>query len=103
MTNVNNKGNALMKILGRKETRDRVFLLSVDEAEELFNSTEARKCNVAEYARKNTSGWWLLRSPGYYDNETTYVSDKGVIMTRGYNVRNPRGAVRPAMWLEVVS
>lgn len=100
VTNVENNDVASRDITGGKDTKDRIFLLSVDEARKLFNSKEARKCAATEYAKKNTAGWWWLRSSGKYDNEAAYVSSDGTIMSNGYSMRSERGAVRPAMWLE---
>lgn len=100
VTNVENKDAVSRDITGGKDTKDRIFLLSVDEAGKLFDSKESRKCAATECAKKNTAGWWWLRSSGKYDNEAAYVSSDGTIMSNGYNMRSERGAVRPAMWLE---
>ena len=76
------------------DTTDQVFLLSVDEANQYFDSDTARSCDE----------WWWLRTPVEklaYANYTVYtVSDHGIISTPGYTFRTSLG-VRPAMWIDV--
>lgn len=95
-------------------TTDKVFLLSIPEANRYFSSDEARKCVPTYYAiaqGANTSNdyhidgkptcWWWLRSPGrdfYYDASIYY---DGSVYNRGYFVNNNNYAVRPAMWISL--
>ena len=53
------------------DTKDRIFLLSIDEAEKYFSWGSRRRCEPTDYAVSNgayesDSGncWWWLRSPG---------------------------------------
>ena len=95
-------------------TKDKVFLLSIVEAEKYFTSDEARKCVPTEYAISNgaytsdsyTKGgkatcWWWLRSPGYFQSDAALVDNDGSVDRLGYNVYNDYTSVRPAMWITI--
>lgn len=95
---------------GGKNTKDKVFLLSQDEATQLFGSDEERKYMATEYIRKNTflvvnrklgtCEWWL-RTPGFKNELTVIVNAKGHITKYGsYNTLH-LFAVRPAMWVRI--
>ena len=100
-----NSGNA---------TKDKVFLLSIVEAEKYFTSDEARKCVPTEYAISNgastsdsyTKGgkatclWWL-RSPGFDQFIAAYVNYFGPVLRYGRSVGNVSNSVRPAMWISI--
>lgn len=86
-------------------TQDKVFLLSITEANQYFTSNEARKCAPTDYAiaqgaTKNKAGtcnWWL-RSPSYYPDVAAFVNIDGVFeYVHGAQVISL--AVRPAMWI----
>ncbi|MDR0874923.1 MAG: DUF6273 domain-containing protein [Clostridiales Family XIII bacterium] len=85
-TSVVNAGN---------DTKDKIFLLSVDEAKEYFDGNDDRNCG---------DRWWWLRSPGddgsslaAFVNHDGSVGDDGVIVISGH------GGVRPALWLNLES
>ena len=88
-------------------TTDKVFLLSITEANKYFSTDSARKCLGTAYcfaqgAYKASNGdclWWL-RSPGNYTFFATYVNIDGSIGSRGYDVSRDQ-AVRPAMWISL--
>ncbi len=108
------------------DTEDKVFLLSIREAERYFSSDEERICEPTDYAvaqgtfvntTVNTNGscaWWL-RSPG--DNQDTgknlLTEDHyhiAVVAVHGdvFDIGGPADgvdagglAVRPAMWIEL--
>ena len=89
-------------------TKDKVFLLSVVEANKYFKSDDARKCAPTDYAIQqgaHTSDifkvegrwacWWWLRSPGYNSYSAAYINNGGSI---DYNlVYFSSGAVRPCV------
>lgn len=89
-------------------TKDRVFLLSIVEAEKYFTSAEARECILTEYAISNgawtsdsyTEGgkatylWWL-RSPGISQYGAAGVFSDGDVFENGYFVDIGVSAVRP--------
>lgn len=99
-TITNNKTKFMKEYLGGDDTLDNVFLLSVEEAESLFNSSEDRKsfCN-----------WWL-RSSRSQDIDSAGDSIEacyaisvggfdGEIQTKfGENITTKIG-VRPVMWI----
>lgn len=94
-------------------TTDKVFLLSINEAEKYFNSDEARKCAPTAYAKargaltsddyKTPSGaatcWWWLRSPGSSQKHAATVYTSGSIDYYGDNVGYDFYCVRPALWI----
>ncbi len=99
-------------------TKDKVFLLSIveaekyfasDEAEKYFASDEARMCVPTDYAvargayvnSDNGTCWWWLRSPGYYQNYAADVLLGGDVYEDGYGVNHGDCAVRPAMWISI--
>ena len=96
-------------------TADKVFLLSISEAEKYFTSDEQRKCVPTQYALQQgvytdddykvddqeTCRWWL-RSPGQARSFAADVDDGGAVDTFGL------GAdffffpgVRPAIWINL--
>ena len=90
-----------------KATQDKVFLLSIVEAEKYFKDDSARSCtNTQGYA----CSWWL-RSPGNSDgwdvDLAAMVQSWGEIYYHGNIVNNKRWGskiihgVRPAMWIEI--
>lgn len=94
------------------DTKDRVFLLSMDEAWEYFSSDSTRQCQGTAYcyaqgAYKTGNGnckWWL-RSP-VYSGLTAYVYDGNLENYYGkYSCRvdNDDIAVRPALWINLGS
>lgn len=95
-------------------TTDKVFLLSINEAEKYFNSDEARKCAPTAYAKaqgaltssdvyETPSGaatcWWWLRSPGYSQKGAAIVNCDGLVYYFGYGVDYDDVSVRPALWI----
>lgn len=77
-------------------TEDKVFLLSIDEANQYFNSDESRMC---EY--DGESCWWWLRSPGDAQSHTTHIFRDGSVCYLGDSVDNDLLAVRPAFWINI--
>jgi tetratricopeptide (TPR) repeat protein len=91
-----NPNNLVHKTLGGSPTRDRVFLLSIDEAAKFFKSGAGR------VSRFNGSvGWWWLRSPGIDQLSAANVGDDGIVNVGGADVGRGRGGVRPALWLHL--
>ena len=92
------------------DTNDRVYLLSIVEAEQFFDSKEKRQCEqtafaVAQGAYKNENGtcrWWL-RSPGNDRDSAADVDYDGSVSNFGRRVHGGNGAIRPAMWIDVSS
>lgn len=95
-------------------TRDKVFLLSILEANEMFSSNEARNCAPTGYAKKHgaytdkdykTNGkqaclWWL-RSPTVNSFKAVCVNRDGSVYDHGRSVSNVCVGVRPALWVKL--
>ena len=96
-------------------TQDRVFLLSITEANQYFSSNDMRQCKPTAYAVANGADisdngnccWWL-RSPGFTNNRAAYAYDSGDISVTGVDVYEGYGysdfnilTVRPAMWIDI--
>lgn len=91
-------------------TQDKVFLLSVIEADNYFSSDSARACNPTTYAE--TQGlyvyeymdgnceWWL-RSPGDTQSSASYIDYDGDIIGYGGLLSTRKIAVRPALWIDL--
>ena len=107
---------------GGRDTQDRVFLLSVAEADRYFGGipewdTVAAKMESRAAPTKyavargawtsdtdktpdgEQAGWWYLRSPGYNQNGAVIVNADG---TRYFDyVHSESEAVRPALWVNL--
>ena len=89
-------------------TSDKIFLLSISEAERYFANNKARQAQASEYAIKqggytSYSGntWWWLRSPGSFQSNAARVSPDGSVLYGGRLVYYSSGAVRPALWIDL--
>lgn len=103
--------NPKNKIYGKTEgnkTKDRVFLLSIEEAESFFSSDEERIAKATDFAVQNgtktdSAGnciWWL-RTSGIDSKRFAVVSNAGYIYEIGsYADFDDRG-IRPAMWIDL--
>ena len=96
-----------------RDTTDRIFLLSITEANKYFDSDKARKCIPTAYTKANgvytdnrftkggqeTCTWWL-RSPGSVRENNAFVTLVGSVGDfSGFN----KSGVRPAMWIKIGS
>jgi tetratricopeptide (TPR) repeat protein len=90
-----NPDNSEYKTPGGNPTKDRVFLLSLDEVQKYFKDNSAR---VAKY--NGSDCWWWLRSPGYGAGCAAIVYDGGDVDAIGSYVDFDVG-VRPALWLNL--
>ncbi|MBE6016842.1 MAG: serine/threonine-protein kinase [Lachnospiraceae bacterium] len=93
------------------DTWDKVFLLSITEAQNYFSSDADRKIQPTSYAisrgakycnNKDNQGygyWWWLRSPGRDEDYAALVYPEGPIDYTGYHFNDTENVVRPAMWL----
>ena len=89
-------------------TIDKVFLLSIDEANSYLSTNSARVCYGTAYcyaqgAYKSSIGkcWWWLRTPGEDATKAAEVSYLGGVKLDGALVSYTDVAVRPAMWIKV--
>lgn len=89
-------------------TKDKLFLLSISEAQIYFKSDKDRECKATEYAIKNgayssdnnVTCWWL-RSPGVDCDMAAFVDKDGYVFVDGCDVDDNTHTVRPAMWISM--
>ncbi len=92
------------------DTKDKVFLLSIDETNTFFDSNDEMKCNATNYCRaagaftttKNIC-WWWLRTPGIDSNYAADARNDGFVYNYGSIVNYCNNAVRPALWINLDS
>ncbi len=109
-----NPNNERYGTQGGSQTQDRIFLLSIDEANRYFSSSGYRVTRQTSYAQqKYDSSFgldpsaWLLRSPGSMENTSAFVNGDGSVNYEG-SYQNLSGipteyAVRPAFWMSTGS
>ncbi len=97
------------------DTTDKIFLLSIGEANEYFADDEARKCVPTEYALArgasvnddcNADGehtcWYWLGSPGSSQSDAASVCSDGSIIYHGEDgVNVDYFGVRPVLWINL--
>ena len=91
-------------------TQDKVFLLSITEANEYFSTIDTRQCEATDYVAANgalvdSDGncvWWL-RSPGWIQACAAEVSNGGGIAEDGTPAYHDSYTVRPALWIDLNS
>lgn len=89
---------------GGRDTTDKVYLLSYEEAGSFFFTDQGRRCQPTEYAvskgayREGGTGWYWLRSPGPSYTYAARVQSNGNL---GYSidVHHLGGGVRPVIWV----
>jgi len=94
-------------------TKDKVFLLSVLEAQKYFPDDASRNCLLTPFAvacgawtafatnDKGSARWWL-RTPGYSQGRAACVECGGNILTGGNEIDdNTSCCIRPAIWVRV--
>ena len=101
MTEIDNSiGNRIFRISGGNNTQDRIFLLSLEEAEMYFPTQEERICEptkaIKNAAIGGNSSWWL-RSPGQRESYAEYINFNGAFL--GGRVNQNYTAIRPALWI----
>ena len=85
------------------DTEDKIFLLSISEAEQYFDLPQARQCEATAFvlSQGSNTAWWL-RSPGGSGDDAARVGSGGYINSYGRRV-NDYGGVRPALWINLES
>ena len=113
-TAVKNAKNPKYGTSGGADTKDKVFLLSIAEAEKYFDSDSDRQAEPTAYAvaqgvwtsEDNGNCWWWLRSPGTdrgSSGSAALVESDGYVDDFGGYVDFDTGAVRPALWINLES
>lgn len=93
-TAVKNDDNAMYRTEAGDDTVDRVFLLSIDEA-------ELYRMGRKDWFTSSTSNMWL-RSPGCSRIDAATVSMGGGVDEMGTNIDWDNVAVRPVMWIDIL-
>lgn len=106
--------HVIKEIDGGNPTTDKVFLLSIDEADKYFETDEERTAPASDYAKEigvaldytNTNCDWWLRSPGYSpaggsQRYAKHVYRTGYVSESGRPVNQNDIGVRPAMWIDL--
>ncbi|WP_406547692.1 DUF6273 domain-containing protein, partial [Succinimonas sp.] len=105
LSEVANDDNWEHRTRGGNDTQDRVFCLSLAEAERYFKSDRERRCQPTELAKahgayvKAGCCYWWLRSPGNDRNYASCVGAGGSLRPFGVIVDDDDGTVRPALRL----
>ena len=96
VTQNKNTNNPEYNVKNGKNTKDSVFLLSLEEANLYFKDDASRAAMF-----QHSYGWWWLRSAGMYENLAAIVTSDGSIAYTGSGVTYANRGVRPAMWIEM--
>lgn len=101
------EGNPLYSTDPGKSTNDKVFILSIKQAEQLFKKEKERSTSGTKHAVENGlfedskhNSWWWLRSPGEHGRVTASVHSDGSILNHGIPVFYSSGGVRPSIWIK---
>ena len=95
---------------GGKDTYDKVFSLSVEEAKKYYSTNSQRIAYYTDYVEnykyygETNAGreWWWLRSPGATSKHAALVDIDGKIIDNyGDYVDDYDITVRPAMWISI--
>ena len=107
LSDIVNNNNWKYGTSGGNNTQDRVFCLSLAEAEQYFKNDSERQCRPTAHTR-NQGAWvdigngccyWWLRSPGDCQYYASHVGTRGALIPDGGLVNFDRNAVRPALRL----
>ena len=115
-TNVSAGNNPEFNTNPGNATKDKIFLLSINEVNKYFSSDDERMCAATDYAKAqgayisddDTVGgkgacWWWLRSPGYSQRCAARVDSGGSVDCYGDYVSSDDVGVRPALWITLES
>ena len=115
---IENKDNPEYKTEGGNDTKDKLFLLSIDEATnpeygfvgtlDDFGNKTGEALNTAyaagtSYAAEGEANWWWLRSPGDVAASGAYMTAYGAVSMWSNLLNGPEKMVRPAMYLDLTS
>ena len=123
-----NANNLWYGTTGGRDTRDKIFLLSLDEVDKYFGNSgdyRSKRSKRQEYGDDkyytdsngwylsnshdsqrmanfdNKRAWWWLRAPGFGSIRAAYVISDGAVRVSGLVVDFRSGGVRPALWLNL--
>ena len=106
--NLMNYKNLVFRTENGSRTNDKVFLLSIEEAERYFPKNENRTVKPTAFVKKkgvfvapNGNVWWWLRSSGNNQGYAADVDYGGDIDSYGSDKYNGENCVRPAIWISL--
>ena len=107
-TPLRNPDNYFNRVNGGNDTKDKVFLLNIDEAEFYFDDRFKRQALAGKEAlgkRAYVAGtgytaWWL-RTPGSDEVHASNVDYYGTAVNIGFLVNYTSNCIRPAMWIKI--
>lgn len=88
-TTVKNTPNPTYNTPAGKDTKDKLFLLSCEEATKYQNGIHP------------TNTCWWLRTPGASANSMSFVYRDKTVMDYGYEITNTKITVKPAIWVNI--
>lgn len=113
--NSKSQGNSTWNADGGKNTKDKLFILSYEEARKYFGFNGNGKCILTDYTMRRgrdyclisdterlsgkPTGWWWLRSPGMDQSTAMCMCDNGA--SRSYGITVNRICVRPVFWVDL--
>jgi hypothetical protein len=103
-TELVNADNPERGTAGGNNTRDKVFLLSLDEVNKYMGDDahiNIRNAKIAKNLATDSDSPWWLRSPGRGSHNAASVYYDGHVIVAGYNVDLGSAGVRPALWLKL--
>ena len=93
------------------DTSDKVFILSIQEAQRYFSTDSERICYATKqllYQNGGSTGtdydgkcWWWLRTSGSGQANAAGVTMQGIIHNGGDSIHNENICVRPAIWVDL--
>ncbi|MCL2198306.1 MAG: DUF6273 domain-containing protein [Defluviitaleaceae bacterium] len=86
------------------KNRDKIFLLSVEEAKRYFGAGDRYNSHRKTVATNGNPTWWWLRTQGEAPDFAAYVNADGMVCPDGFlvNLSGGTGAgVRPALWINL--
>lgn len=98
VTDLVNNDNVEYGTKGGNNTKDKIFLLSIDEFNKYFETQDVRAYDIND---KTDDEAWLLRSPGREQHMIAYVGYWGLVDYGDGSI--DEGAIRgirPAMWVK---
>ena len=129
-TRIQNPNNIWYGSNGGNDTTDKIFLLSLEEADKYFGDSgdyqsNRRKVHEGQFPRDSwiaagdgtvfsnihdsrrvaiyysSANWWLLRTPGADNRHVVTVISDGSVYVSGIAANFEFGGVRPALWLNM--
>ena len=128
-TEIKNPDNLWYDISGGNDTRDKVFILSLEEADEYFGNSgdylnkrghkfnfssdsyiasEDGTCYTNSHDEKRVgrdnegyTSWWWLRTPGDDGSSASLIDSYGKGDVEGQYVNSSNGGIRPALWIHL--